>query len=68
MIANRSTDRRPVLRLAPGEVWCRRCGNAGNTSQAKTLDPDDARCPVCGCIDWIDATTVLQPTEYYIAG
>lgn len=62
------TDRTPavVIRLAPGEVWCLRCGNAGNTSQARSLDRYEAVCPVCGSHDWVDATTVLQPTEYYI--
>ena len=58
-----------VLRLAPGEVWCRNCGNAGNTSQARTrfLDRYEVECPVCGHQDWIAAEDVLRPGEYLIA-
>ena len=69
MLTNQPTNHPPTrpLRLAPGELWCRRCGNSGSTSQARDGEQRDAaECPRCGGHDWIEAVTVLRPHEYII--
>ncbi len=58
-----------VIRLAPGEMWCRVCGNASSTSQAREeWARSGAECPRCGRRQWVEAESVLRPGEYYVAG
>jgi DNA-directed RNA polymerase subunit RPC12/RpoP len=54
------------LRVAPGEVWCRRCYEPTVEFSGRSGD-NKAACPRCGYTRFIPAAQVLQPDEYYIA-
>jgi hypothetical protein len=47
-----------LLRVAPDETWCRRCGETVNTT---------GFCHRCGSQRGRPAIEILRPDEYYIA-
>ena len=63
--------RRPVevcVRLGQGEMWCRRCGCDGSTSQAR--DGRELKwlvCGRCGSRDLVVAAEILQQDEFVVA-
>lgn len=64
-----SVPRATLLRIGPGERWCRSCGNDVPAGRG-ALDPDrvdNARCPYCGSRDLMPVDVVLQPGEFYFS-
>lgn len=57
-----------VLRLAPGELWCRACGAVALPGQHRDLDAATSRITQC-CRrpDLVPAAQVLHPEEYRYA-
>jgi hypothetical protein len=47
-----------LLRVAPGERWCHKCGETIN---------DHGLCPRCGGRRGSPAAAVLRPDEYFVA-
>ncbi len=55
------------MHLAPGEVWCRRCGNDGTVGEQSGAH-DHRICTRCGSKDLVPAVQVLRPGEYVVVG